>query len=443
MHPLWLMSILYIPQAFSLSFDFDFSKQRWEAAAKLSLQGETKFENAIELTKKGSENSVGRASYLEPVAIWDEVSGELTSFTTTFSFQILPDPDRTGGDGMAFFLGHYPSEIPASSAGGSLGLFSSDTPNAFGNSRAVAVELDTFMDADYDSSSNHIGIDVNSLISTAYTDTNLPGRNLTSGRVMTCQISYVNSTQRLAAELQIGNASYRVDSVVDLRQQLPSIVAVGFSAATSVRSELHRVLAWSFESTLEGPRGPAAVPSPSSPFTKGVTWKIVVAITGAEVTVIVLIVIAGYVCLRRRSGRKANTSYETTPANVARSFSYRELAEATHNFAEEQKLGEGGYACVYRGELATPRRSVAIKKFKPGTSSAICTRAFDDEIKVISQVRHRNLVELVGWCSDGKKHRLLLVYELVAQGNLDEHLHGSRSWLSWTMRYGTIEDLLY
>jgi interleukin-1 receptor-associated kinase 1 len=37
----------------------------------------------------------------------------------------------------------------------------------------------------------------------------------------------------------------------------------------------------------------------------------------------------------------------------------------------------------------------------------------------------------------------LLVYELVAQGNLDEHLHGSRSWLSWTMRYGTIEDLLY
>ncbi|PUZ67198.1 hypothetical protein GQ55_3G414100 [Panicum hallii var. hallii] len=435
------MSILYIPQAFSLSFDFDFSKQRWEAAEKLSLQGETKFENAIELTEKGSENSVGRASYLEPVAIWDEVSGELTSFTTTFSFQILPDPDRTGGDGMAFFLGHYPSEIPASSAGGSLGLFSSDTPNAFGNSRAVAVELDTFMDADYDSSSNHIGIDVNSLISTAYTDTNLPGRNLTSGRVMTCQISYVNSTQRLAAELQIGNASYRVDSVVDLRQQLPSIVAVGFSAATSVRSELHRVLAWSFESTLEGPRGPAAVPSPSSPFTKGVTWKIAVAITGAEVTVIVLIVIAGYVCLRRRSGRKANTRYETTPANVARSFSYRELAEATHNFAEEQKLGEGGYACVYRGELATPRRSVAIKKFKPGTSSAICTRAFDDEIKVISQVRHRNLVELVGWCSDGKKHRLLLVYELVAQGNLDEHLHGSRSWLSWTMRYKIILNL--
>ena len=121
MHPLWLclmlMSILYIPQAFSLSFDFDFSQQpRGNVAAYLSLQGDTKLEDdGIELTKKGSENSVGRASYLEPVTIWDEVSGELANFTTTFSFQILPDPNRTSGDGMAFFLGNYPSVIPVSS----------------------------------------------------------------------------------------------------------------------------------------------------------------------------------------------------------------------------------------------------------------------------------------------------------------------------------------
>ena len=245
---------------------------------------------------------------------------------------------------------------------------------------------------------------------------------------MTCRISYVSTTQVLAAELKIGNASYHVDSAVDLRQQLPSIVAVGFSATTGVSSELHRVLAWSFESTLNVSRR-HGVPSPS-PFTK-VTLKIVVA---AVTLIVLIIVVARFVCLRRRSRRKDNTRYETTPANVARSFSYRELAEATHNFAEEQKLGEGGYACVYRGELANPSRSVAIKKFKPGTSSAICTRAFDDEIKVISQVRHRNLVELVGWCSDGR-NGMLLVYELVAEGSLDEHLHESRSWLSWHTRY--------
>ena len=74
-------------------------------------------------------------------------------------------------------------------------------------------------------------------------------------------------------------------------------------------------------------------------------------------------------------------------------FSYQELAKATNNFADERRLGEGGYSIVYRGELTKPiSRSVA-KKFKPGTSAALGRTAFDDEIKVISHVRQRNLVE--------------------------------------------------
>ncbi|XP_034586779.1 L-type lectin-domain containing receptor kinase IX.1 [Setaria viridis] len=432
-----LSTLYYVPQAISVSFDFDFSQpSSGYKAGNLSLQGDTRMEDkVIELTRKGSENSVGRASYSEAVAIWDEITGELTSFTTVFSFQILPDTNHSSGDGMAFFLGHYPSIIPASGSGGGLGLFNLDTTNATGDNRAVAVEFDTYFNTGYDNSDNHIGIDVNSLISMAYTNTKVPGRNLTSGLVITCQISYQNSTQRLAAGLQIGNVSYHVDSIIDLRKVLPSVVAIGFSAATGVSSELHRVLAWSFNSTLDGPRAPA--PSSPSPFSKISLWKIVVIITGAAV---VVAVIAGFVYLWRRSRRKNNTGYET-PAHVARCFSYHELAEATRNFAEERKLGEGGYACVYRGELANPSRSVAVKRFKRGTSSSIGMRAFEDEIEVISQVRHRNLVELVGWCNDGKKHRLLLVYELVTEGNLDEHLHGGRSWLSWTMRYKIILNL--
>uniref|UniRef100_A0A0A9FX26 Protein kinase domain-containing protein n=1 Tax=Arundo donax TaxID=35708 RepID=A0A0A9FX26_ARUDO len=67
--------------------------------------------------------------------------------------------------------------------------------------------------------------------------------------------------------------------------------------------------------------------------------------------------------------------------------------------------------------------------------------SFDDEIKVISQVRQRNLVELVGWCNDGNKHHLLLVYELVPEGSLDEHLHVGRSWLLWHTRYNIILNL--
>jgi interleukin-1 receptor-associated kinase 1 len=424
-----LLSILFVPQAISVSFDFDFSQPSGYKAANLILQGDAQMvDKVIELTGKGLENSAGRASYSEPVAIWDESTGELASFTTVFSFQILPQTNLSSGDGMAFFLAHYPSIIPATSGGGGLGLFTWATTNATGDNRAVAVEFDTFNNDVYDNSNNHIGIDVNSLISRAYNNTNAPGRNLTSGLVMICEISYGNNTQRLAADLQIGNTSYHVDSVVDLRQVLPSVVAVGFSAGSGFSTEIHQVLAWSFNSTLDGPGAPS---HSTSPFSKIITWKAVVIVTGAVVlvaVVVVVVTIAAFVYLWGQSRRKNNTGYETPP-HVARCFSYQELAEATHNFAEEQKLGEGGYACVYRGELANPSRSVAVKRFKPGTSSSIGMRAFEDEIKVISHVRHRNLVELVGWCNDAKKNCLLLVYELVTEGNPDEHLHGARSWL--------------
>ncbi|CAN6334044.1 unnamed protein product [Urochloa humidicola] len=448
LHTFWLchmlLSALHLPQAISLSFDMDFSQPSGRhKAANISLQGDTRMEdNVIELTKKGLENSVGRASYSEPVAIWDEITRELTSFTTVFSFQILPETNGRGGDGMAFFLGHYPSVIPASGIGGSLGLFSSGTTNATGDNRAVAVEFDTFLNKGYDNSDDHIGIDVNSLISRAYNNTNVPGSNLKSGLVMSCRISYANTTQRLAANLRIGSVSYNVDSVVDLRQFLPSIVAIGFSAATGSSSELHRVLAWSFNSTLDGPRAPVPALSPSpSVFSKIVPWKTIVIIIAAAASMVVIIASFVYHLRRRRTRKNCNAGQYETPAHVARCFSYHELAEATHSFAEEQKLGEGGYACVYRGELVNPSRSVAIKRFKPGTSSSISMRAFGDEIKVISQVRHRNLVELLGWCNDGKKHHLLLVYELVTEGNLDEHLHGERSRLSWAMRYKIILNL--
>ncbi|CAN6181994.1 unnamed protein product [Urochloa humidicola] len=476
-----MLSTLYLPRSTSLSFNFDFSQSDGYNAANLSFDGDTYYHSQmIELTRnernQGLGNSVGRASYAQPVPIWDEVTGELTSFTTTFSIQILPDDinNQTAGDGMAFFLGHYLSRIPSASGGGNLGLFSegANSTNAAGDNRLVAVEFDTFMNTNYDDTSdNHMGIDVNSLISKAYTNTSVPGKGLTSGLVMTCLVSYVNSTKRLSADLQIDDATYHVDAIADLRLLLPSVVAIGFSGATGRAAELHRVLAWSFNSTLDTPapapapsHSPSSAPShsPSSGNSYGgrggrssirVPWKIVVAIVG-----VVLAIAMGFgglfLCLWRPcAGKKSSldgkrdesqepTSEEAAPANVPRPFSYRELARATNNFALQSKLGEGGYAVVYKGQLKNPNRLVAIKNFKLVRESAAERRkAFEDEIKVISQVRQRHLVELVGWCIDEEKDFVSLVYELVSQGSLHEHLHKGRSWLSWSRRYQIILDL--
>jgi serine/threonine protein kinase len=67
------------------------------------------------------------------------------------------------------------------------------------------------------------------------------------------------------------------------------------------------------------------------------------------------------------------------------------------------------------------------------------------EVKVISQLRHRNLVQLLGWCH--RKNDFLLIYEFMSNGSLDSHLYGKRSILTWTARYnialGLASALLY
>ncbi|XP_039813804.1 L-type lectin-domain containing receptor kinase IX.1-like [Panicum virgatum] len=454
-----LLSTQYLLQTSSLSFNFDFSQPGH--IQNINFLGDASFNTSnplIELTKSnrsaGLDNSIGRASYAQPVTIWNDVTGEVATFTTTFSFRIETKNINNGnnGDGMAFFLGHYPSSIPSASAGANLALFSTGATStgATGDNRVVAVEFDTYMNAEYmDNSNNHIGIDVNSLISKNSTDTNVPGKNLTSGLLMTCRIAYDSSKELLAADLQIGDTSYHVEASADLRQLLPSQVAIGFSGATGIAQELHRVLSWSFNSTLV--RSPTPAPENghgSRNFMSKVPWRIVGPIIG-----VLTVVAALFVCLRKPWTRKKPASSQErderqepilkdSPANVPRPFSYRELAKATNNFAAQSKLGEGGYAVVYKGQLKNPNRLVAIKNFKLVRQSATERRkAFEDEIKVIIKVRQRHLVELVGWCIDEEKDIVSLVYELVSEGSLHEHLHKGRSWLSWPSRHQIILDL--
>ncbi|XP_058088659.1 lysM domain receptor-like kinase 3 [Magnolia sinica] len=90
------------------------------------------------------------------------------------------------------------------------------------------------------------------------------------------------------------------------------------------------------------------------------------------------------------------------------------IEEATANFDEMRKIGEGGYGSVYFGILAD--QEVAIKKMKSSKS-----KEFFAELKVLCKIHHINVVELIGYAS-GDDH-LYLVYEYVQNGSLNEHLH--------------------
>jgi hypothetical protein len=176
----------------------------------------------IELTRNdistGNNGSQGRVWYAKPVPLWDAATAELASFTTTFAFKITPDnnyKNRDGsyntGDSMALFLAPYSANVLSNgSGGGTLGLFNDTNRfNATGDSSVVAVEFDTFSNHEWENyttgAGHHVGIDVNSIMSVASTDTSVAGdklMNLTSD-VMIARINYDNATKLLAVDLDI------------------------------------------------------------------------------------------------------------------------------------------------------------------------------------------------------------------------------------------------
>jgi serine/threonine protein kinase len=122
-----------------------------------------------------------------------------------------------------------------------------------------------------------------------------------------------------------------------------------------------------------------------------------------------------------------------------RRFPYHILVNATKSFAAEEKLGQGGFGTVYRGYLREQGLAVAIKRFTKDSSKQ-GRKEYKSEIKVISRLRHRNLVQLIGWCHGHDE--LLLVYELVPNRSLDIHLHGNGTFLTWPMRLLTLANFV-
>ncbi|KAF2292749.1 hypothetical protein GH714_027854 [Hevea brasiliensis] len=111
-------------------------------------------------------------------------------------------------------------------------------------------------------------------------------------------------------------------------------------------------------------------------------------------------------------------------------FSYEEVMEMTNGFSRQNIVGEGGFGCVYKGQVQDGR-AVAVKQLKIGSGQG--DREFKAEVEIISRVHHRHLVSLVGYCICD--HQRLLLYEYVPNKTLEHHLHAKgMPVLDWPKR---------
>lgn len=109
------------------------------------------------------------------------------------------------------------------------------------------------------------------------------------------------------------------------------------------------------------------------------------------------------------------------PASIlsVKTFTLAELERATDKFSLKRVLGEGGFGRVYHGILED-RTEVAVKVLTRDNQNG--DREFIAEVEMLSRLHHRNLVKLIGICSEERTRSL--VYELVRNGSVESHLHG-------------------
>ncbi|KAL5731094.1 hypothetical protein ACHQM5_003853 [Ranunculus cassubicifolius] len=412
--------------------------------------------NGLLLLTNDTTQQQGHAFHNSSFNFKNTTNGTSTSFSTTFVFAILSQYSSLSGHGLAFVL--TPAEgLPGARANHYLGLFS-DKSNGNSTNHVVAVELDTIASSEFgDINDNHVGVDINSLRSaisapTSYFLDDFPGdyRNLSliSGKPMQVWIEYDGLEKVLNVTIAPIHLPKPKSPLLVLRRDISPVLLnsmyVGFSSATGSVPTLHCILGWSFQMNGKAqeldiiglPRLPRVMPKKvSKVLTIGL--PIIISLLVLTFTFCTILLIQ-----RKRKFAEEMEDWELGYGGLR--HSYKELYMATKGFKENELLGVGGFGRVYRGVLGTSKTEVAVKRISHESRQGI--KEFIAEIVSMGHLRHRNLVQLLGYCR--RKGELLLVYDYMPNGSLDNYLFSPvGSTLSWNQRFriikGVASGLLY
>ncbi|KAI4349176.1 hypothetical protein L6164_009804 [Bauhinia variegata] len=474
-----VLSYLFSPTLFILCFfhsvvtiattEFDFGTL---TLSSLKLLGDAHMNNgSVSLTRDlpVPNSGAGRVLYSKPVRFRQPGSHFPASFKTFFSFSVTNlNPSSIGG-GLAFVIS--PDDETVGDAGGCLGLLNIEG-SAVG---FIAVEFDTLMDVEYkDINGNHVGLDLNSMVSTQVGDLESIGIDLKSGDLVNVWIEYDGSSRGFAIWVSYSNLKPQdpfLSFNLDLDQYVNDLMYVGFSGSTQGSTEIHKIEWWSFSSSFDssspsGPGSPAPPPptvSLMNPTANSVkTPPPSLAPSSADLTsnnqkdsksschnelckqgpgavagvvtagAFVLALFAGafiWVYSKKVKRVKKSESLASEIIKMPKEFSYKELKSATKCFNANRIIGHGAFGTVYKGILPQNGDIVAVKRCSHNSQGK---NEFLSELSIIGSLRHRNLVRLQGWCHE--KGEILLVYDLMPNGSLDKALYEARTPLPWPHR---------
>ncbi|XP_039137379.1 L-type lectin-domain containing receptor kinase SIT2-like [Dioscorea cayenensis subsp. rotundata] len=440
--------VLLLKLAFSANDGFTYNGFN---SANLSLDGLAALssDGLLKLTNV-SKHAQGHAFFSLPLQFKKSPADSVISFSTTFVFAIVPEYPTFGGAGFTFVLS--PSkDMSHALPNYFLGLFNM-TNNGKPYNHILAVEFDTSHSPEaHDIDNNHVGIDINGLISNqsapaafkSDADGQFKNLSLSSGKPIQVWIEYDGIDMQLNVTLSPLWMPKPKGALLSLPINLSSIILdhmyVGFSASTGIAYSYYYILGWSFKMYGEVPElnlsSLPSLPQPLTSFEKSKALSIWLPIF-LSILVLVTAAILKLIMMRKKKFSELQEDWELDLGSNR--FSYKQLYKATGGFKDKYLLGAGGFGRVYRGVLPASKVEVAVKRISHESRQGV--REFVAEIASLGKLRHRNLVQLLGYCR--RKGELLLVYEYMPNGSLDNNLFGEgRQALNWGQRFHIIKGV--
>ncbi|KAG6550606.1 hypothetical protein Mapa_007859 [Marchantia paleacea] len=404
----------------------------------------------------------GMALLRQPIPLHNNVTNRSISFETSFQFSNIPRSPFGPGDGISFIMlnvsqfpdrGAVNGSLYPGAPGSGFGLYDDRGRQVVST---LAVEFDTMQNYD-DMSGNHVGVDMETRVSKIARDAAEVDVQLASsdGKVR-AWIMYNSSSKFLEVRISPNNSKPLVPFLqfkVDLQDLFGPRMFVGFAASNGYNNifSAYKINEWTFGTFVSpDPDAPKVRPRTRIPLYAGVA-------AGAAALILLSGLMVVYVVRRSKSFRERGSSKSPRADHVLDSeellalgasmrYSYKQLSAATRQFREDSKLGQGGFGSVYRGVIPATGQVVAVKRVSTEAKQGL--RQFLAEVSIISQLRHRNIVRLLGWCSE--RNKFLLVYEYMRHRSLDKalfHPGTNDSVLPWKLRFrivvGAAEALHY